>query len=99
LRPHRTPDDATDTGRADATDDLPRRVRQASLAPQLRARPAQQPAPPAGPHGDDPRTPELVRDRMTAYRAGWARGGGRQPGHGFDPDPAPGGDGTEGDSA
>ncbi|MFF9624208.1 nitrate- and nitrite sensing domain-containing protein [Streptomyces griseosporeus] len=99
LRPHRTPDDAADTGRADATDDLPRRVRQASLAPQLRERLAQQPAPPAGPHGDDRRTPELVRDRMTAYRAGWARGGGRQPGHGLAPDPAPGGDGTEGDPA
>ncbi|WP_370416421.1 nitrate- and nitrite sensing domain-containing protein [Streptomyces fradiae] len=71
--------------------DLPRRVRQASLVPQLREAP---PAPPAGPgtapagaggaagagSGADERTPEQVRDRMSAYRDGWRRGGGPDPG-------------------
>ncbi|MFE5097509.1 nitrate- and nitrite sensing domain-containing protein [Streptomyces sp. NPDC056638] len=61
---------------------LPRRVRQASLVPQLREEPR-----PDEPH-DDPndkdrtpdRTPEQARDRMTAYRNGWVRGGGTAPG-------------------
>ncbi|MFF4580206.1 nitrate- and nitrite sensing domain-containing protein [Streptomyces sp. NPDC001389] len=55
--------------------DLPHRVRQASLVPQLREAPAVPPAswegPAAGPPG---RSPEQVRDRMAAYRAGWVRG-------------------------
>ncbi|WP_405982009.1 nitrate- and nitrite sensing domain-containing protein [Streptomyces sp. NBC_00158] len=56
--------------------ELPRRVRQASLVPQLREAPdaARGPAgarPPAAPAD---RTPEQARDRMAAYRAGWARG-------------------------
>lgn len=75
---------------------LPRRVRQASLSPRLRVRgteePDRQPALP-----DDRRTPELVRDRMTAYRAGWTRGGGAQPGRAAPPDPEPGTNHTEGD--
>ncbi|MEE1810865.1 sensor histidine kinase [Streptomyces sp. BE133] len=57
---------------------LPRRVRQASLVPQLREEPH-----PDEPHGDPndkgrppERTPEQARDRMTAYRNGWVRGGG-----------------------
>ncbi|MET7455836.1 sensor histidine kinase [Streptomyces sp. NPDC005574] len=77
LRLHRPPDDADEPGESE---DLPRRVRQASLAPQLRERRAEEPAdtPPA--RGDDARTPELVRDRMTAYRDGWTRGGGSRPG-------------------
>ncbi|MFF0431308.1 nitrate- and nitrite sensing domain-containing protein [Streptomyces sp. NPDC004327] len=62
--------------------DLPRRVRQASLVPQLRQAP---PAPdPASLFGDvdapETRTPEQVRDRMSAYRDGWRRGGGAAPG-------------------
>ncbi|MGW1763347.1 sensor histidine kinase [Streptomyces sp. NPDC002073] len=55
--------------------ELPRRVRQASLVPQLREAPA--PAAPAGVRApEDPpgRSPEEARDRMSAYRAGWARG-------------------------
>ncbi|MCB5168398.1 nitrate- and nitrite sensing domain-containing protein [Streptomyces bambusae] len=57
--------------------DLPRRVRQASLVPQLREAPA--PAAPAssgtGEAGDPyGRSPEEARSRMAAYRAGWARG-------------------------
>ncbi|MEU1181859.1 nitrate- and nitrite sensing domain-containing protein [Streptomyces sp. NPDC005820] len=92
LRLHRPPDDS------DGTDDLPRRVRQAHLAPQLRRTPTEEPPRETGPR-DDGRTPELVRDRMAAYRAGWARGGGREPGRGATPVPAPGSDSSEGDTA
>ncbi|CAL9385230.1 hypothetical protein SUDANB176_01143 [Streptomyces sp. enrichment culture] len=69
-------------------EDLPRRVRQASLAPQLRADHPRTPEPPRHGGGRDDRTPELVRARMTAYRDGWARGGGGQPGRGVTPGPA-----------
>ncbi|MFJ9431672.1 nitrate- and nitrite sensing domain-containing protein [Streptomyces sp. NPDC101490] len=54
--------------------DLPRRVRQMNLVPQLRGPAAPEPGP--TPSAADPRTPEQVRDRMTAYREGWLRGGG-----------------------
>ncbi|MHC5908286.1 sensor histidine kinase [Streptomyces sp. S6] len=77
LRLHRPPDDAQPPAEPD--DDLPRRVRQASLVPQLRGPRTEEQPRPHTPR-DDGRTPEQVRDRMTAYRAGWARGGGRQPG-------------------
>ncbi|MGA5138525.1 sensor histidine kinase [Streptomyces azureus] len=81
----------------EGSDDLPRRVRQASLAPQLReGRPEEPPLSPAP--RDDERTPELVRDRMTAYRDGWTRGGGRRPGRGTTPGPT-GSDSFEGDLA
>ncbi|WP_416985497.1 nitrate- and nitrite sensing domain-containing protein [Streptomyces sp. T028] len=92
LRLHRPPDDS------DGSDDLPRRVRQAHLAPQLRRPLAEEPPRETRPR-DDGRTPELVRDRMAAYRAGWARGGGRQAGRGATPEPAPGSDSSEGDPA
>ncbi|MFF5922272.1 nitrate- and nitrite sensing domain-containing protein [Streptomyces flavochromogenes] len=92
----------------DAEGELPRRVRQASLVPQLREAPASAPVfVPAEP-GTDARTPEVVRDRMAAYRDGWQRGGGaapgsrrplgtgtgHEPGHGTTPldDPLPEGD-------
>ena len=92
LRLHRPPQQPEDS------DDLPRRVRQASLAPQLRERrPEEQPT--ALAPRDDERTPELVRDRMAAYRDGWARGGGRGPGRGATPGPATGSDSSEGDPA
>jgi signal transduction histidine kinase len=94
LRLHRPRDTAEHNG---ASDDLPRRVRQASLAPQLRERPRQDPPGEDGAPDDDRRTPELVRDRMAAYRAGWARGGGRRPGRPAGPEP--GGDSSEGDLA
>ncbi|MEV0928069.1 nitrate- and nitrite sensing domain-containing protein [Streptomyces spongiicola] len=58
---------------------LPRRVRQASLVPQLRTASQPEPADPARQDAAE-RTPEQVRDRMTAYRAGWARGEGAAPG-------------------
>jgi signal transduction histidine kinase len=94
LRLHRPQDDAEDT------DDLPRRVRQASLAPQLRERSTEKPATQnSGPRHEDHRTPEVVRDRMAAYRDGWARGGGRQPGRGATPDHTARSDSSEGDRA
>ncbi|MFI6805413.1 nitrate- and nitrite sensing domain-containing protein [Streptomyces luteogriseus] len=92
LRLHRPPQQPEDS------DDLPRRVRQASLAPQLRERrPEEQPMAPDP--RDDERTPEIVRDRMAAYRDGWARGGGRGPGRGATPGPATGSYSSEGDPA
>ncbi|MER8008232.1 nitrate- and nitrite sensing domain-containing protein [Streptomyces sp. NPDC094149] len=94
LRLHRPEDDV------EASDDLPRRVRQANLAPQLRGHRAEEPAHrPSGPRADEQRTPEVVRERMAAYRDGWARGGGRQPGRGGGPDHTTGSDSSEGDRA
>ncbi|WP_328665369.1 sensor histidine kinase [Streptomyces sp. NBC_00328] len=91
LRLHRPEEDSADSGA------LPRRVRQANLAPQLRGQRSDEPAePPVSPE-DDERTPELVRARMAAYRAGWARGGGRSPGAGATAGPEAGGDSSEGD--
>ncbi|MFF7753269.1 nitrate- and nitrite sensing domain-containing protein [Streptomyces sp. NPDC007971] len=93
LRPHRPPSGS------ESSDGLPRRVRQASLAPQLRRQTPGEPEPHPVPRADDRRTPELVRDRMAAYRDGWARGGGRRPGRGTAPHPETGSDTTEGDPA
>ncbi|MER5374324.1 nitrate- and nitrite sensing domain-containing protein [Streptomyces sp. NPDC002553] len=87
-------------GQPAGSDDLPRRVRQASLAPQLRRSPTEGPAGAApGRHTGERRTPELVRDRMAAYQDGWARGGGRRPGSDATPDSEPGSESSEGDSA
>ncbi|GJF28050.1 hypothetical protein KNE206_07500 [Kitasatospora sp. NE20-6] len=62
-----------------ADDALPRRVRQASLVPQLReAPPKPKPRPrrdPAQPVGRDP---EEARAAMSAFRSGWARGAAEQ---------------------
>jgi signal transduction histidine kinase len=113
LRLHRSPDpvpagppDPVTTGppgpQPEATgepDDLPRRVRQASLAPQLRDRRPEDPVRPPASRDDDERTPELVRDRMAAYRDGWSRGGGRRPGRGSPPDEPAGGHSDQGDLA
>ncbi|MFD9234579.1 ATP-binding protein [[Kitasatospora] papulosa] len=73
--PHRRPASTQDG-------ELPRRVRQASLVPQLRDGPGPQdsgqyPGRRAVPAAC---TPEQARDRMSAYRAGWVRGGGAPPG-------------------
>ncbi|MFE7392252.1 nitrate- and nitrite sensing domain-containing protein [Streptomyces sp. NPDC057582] len=62
---------------------LPRRVRQAHLVPQLREEPRPEPTridDGNGMDGPAERTPEQARDRMTAYRNGWVRGGGTAPG-------------------
>ncbi|WP_371601897.1 nitrate- and nitrite sensing domain-containing protein [Streptomyces sp. NBC_01220] len=72
----------TPAGDKDHDETLPRRVRQASLVPQLREEPRPEPPRTGGPAEDTAahRTPEQARDRMTAYRAGWVRGGGAAPG-------------------
>ncbi|MFI5980508.1 nitrate- and nitrite sensing domain-containing protein [Streptomyces sp. NPDC051555] len=55
--------------------ELPRRVRQASLVPQLREAPDRKNASaPRTPQDAPGRSPEEARDRMAAYRDGWARG-------------------------
>ncbi|MFF6780408.1 nitrate- and nitrite sensing domain-containing protein [Streptomyces sp. NPDC012510] len=89
LRPHRPPPEP------EHTDELPRRVRQSHLAPQLRERHDGHPVPTTPARPDDERTPELVRDRMAAYRDGWARGGGRAPGRGVTHRPATGSDSSD----
>ncbi|MGV9341377.1 sensor histidine kinase [Streptomyces sp. NPDC003688] len=93
LRPHHPPNDS------EPTDDLPRRVRQANLVPQLRHQRPEEAAPEPEPDADDARTPELVRQRMAAYRDGWARGGGRRPGRAAVHEARTGSDSTEGDPA
>ena len=96
LRLHRPPDDSEDS---EDSDNLPRRVRQANLAPQLREQRPEEPVQVPDTRSDDRRTPELVRDRMAAYRDGWTRGGGRQPGRRATPDAPAGSDSSEGDPA
>ncbi|MFI7356438.1 nitrate- and nitrite sensing domain-containing protein [Streptomyces avidinii] len=62
--------------------ELPRRVRQASLVPQLREAPAaKDPAASRLPEEPPGRSPEQARDRMAAYRAGWVRGAQENPPH------------------
>ncbi|MET7365806.1 nitrate- and nitrite sensing domain-containing protein [Streptomyces sp. NPDC005566] len=67
---------------SDEDGELPRRVRQASLVPQLRERPHPERGDSRDRGATPPleRTPEQARDRMTAYRNGWVRGGGTAPG-------------------
>jgi signal transduction histidine kinase len=93
LRLHRPPSGS------EPSEDLPRRVRQASLAPQLRRQHTEETEPAPQRRADDRRTPELVRERMTAYRDGWTRGGGRAPGRGGRPDGDKGSHSSEGDPA
>jgi signal transduction histidine kinase len=70
-----------DAASGDGTDELdevaslPRRTRQASLAPQLRSA-EYQPAPPGGtaPDGSGDRTPEQARSTVAAIQRGWERG-------------------------
>ncbi|MFE9258199.1 nitrate- and nitrite sensing domain-containing protein [Streptomyces sp. NPDC006879] len=71
------------TGVATTTTELPRRVRQRSLVPQLRQAPdtGAEPGEAKSPgkeqdleQGLASRTPEQARDRMAAYRTGWIRG-------------------------
>jgi signal transduction histidine kinase len=60
------------TGSATGESVLPRRVRQASLAPQLRESPTAQTRP-AADHARE-RSADEVRDRMAALQRGWQRG-------------------------
>ena len=67
----RQPSPATGTHRG-----LPRRVRQASIAPQLRDQPGGEPAAasrPPGP-GTEERSPEEARDLFSSLQEGWQRG-------------------------
>lgn len=74
---------------ADTDTVLPRRVRQANLAPELRTSPDQQPE--WVPHTEGTpapqRSPEQARATMASLRAGWARGRGATPPQ--HPQPAP----------
>ncbi|MEW1907598.1 ATP-binding protein [Kitasatospora sp. NPDC085895] len=66
-------------GESGGDGELPRRVRQASLVPQLREAPVR---PPTAPRGDGPpagRNPEEARAAMSAFQRGWARGATEQP--------------------
>jgi len=76
---------AEETGGTDLDDALPRRVRQASLAPQLRETPARPgPSPDLGVLAEPPatdwsaaereRSPEETRVTMSAIQRGWERG-------------------------
>jgi signal transduction histidine kinase len=60
---------------------LPRRIRQASLAPQLRADPPQRRAMMAGPGPSIGSTPAEIRQNMSALQRGWQEGRS-QPAHG-----------------
>ncbi|MER5776088.1 nitrate- and nitrite sensing domain-containing protein [Streptomyces sp. NPDC002039] len=71
---------AAPAGAASGTE-LPRRVRQASLVPQLREAPGLEDPADVGPGAPPDRSPEQARDRMAAYRAGWARGAGENSPH------------------
>ncbi|MFI9583515.1 nitrate- and nitrite sensing domain-containing protein [Streptomyces sp. NPDC052236] len=102
LRLHGAPPQAQHAPSAEGGE-LPRRIRQAHLVPQLREEPpAEEPERPgepadrtAGADAAQERTPEQVRDRMTAYRIGWTRGGGAPPGTAATPGSRP----SEGDEA
>ncbi|MFD0071348.1 nitrate- and nitrite sensing domain-containing protein [Streptomyces sp. NPDC127166] len=78
--PPREQPPAGPTDQAGSEGELPRRIRQASLVPQLREAPAPTPVFVPAPPGTDAPTPEQARDRMAAYRDGWQRGGGAAPG-------------------
>jgi signal transduction histidine kinase len=97
LRLHRPPEDPGDA--EEESDDLPRRVRQSHLAPQLREQRPEEPTRTPGSRSEEKRTPEAVRDRMVAYRDGWVRGGGKSPGSGVTRGPRTGRDSSEGDRA
>jgi hypothetical protein len=95
------PATAEETAEADSDDGLPRRVRQASLAPQLRETPARpgpsadlgvlaEPSPTEWSAAERERSPEETRVTMSAIQRGWERGRSV-----FDP---AGGNGGNGDS-
>ncbi len=70
---------ATATGTGDATAastyrGLPRRIRQASLSPQLKDGPSPAGRTPATPPPIDDRTPEQARDLVSSLQSGWQRG-------------------------
>ena len=69
---------------------LPRRVRQANLAPQLRAEATAGSRRPAEDNGSRERSADEVRDRMAALQRGWQRGReAPDPDPDLEPDPVP----------
>lgn len=72
---HRTPTATRTPPAPDTVGGLPRRIRQASLAPQLQD-PAErtQPRLPVDPFDDIERDADEVRDRMASLQRGWQRG-------------------------
>ncbi|WP_033212315.1 sensor histidine kinase [Kitasatospora phosalacinea] len=76
---------------AEQEDELPRRVRQASLAPQLRETP-EPPRPGLRPAEPADRDPEQARSAMTAFQQGWQRGRGPGPDDNTPSDPYDRGD-------
>lgn len=84
----------------DTVGGLPRRIRQASLVPQLReeTEARTEPEPPALERDDIQREAEHVRDRMASLQRGWQRGRRQNAGETTDtgdsgPGTPPGGDG------
>ncbi|MGW1468021.1 sensor histidine kinase [Streptomyces sp. NPDC002308] len=84
----------------DTVGGLPRRIRQASLVPQLReeTEARTEPEPPALERDDIQREAEQVRDRMASLQRGWQRGRRQNAGEttdtgDSDPGTPPGGDG------
>ncbi|MDX3352444.1 ATP-binding protein [Streptomyces sp. ME01-24h] len=74
---------------AETTGGLPRRIRRASLAPQLlEPRAPERTSPPDTGHGAPARTAEQARTTMAAYRRGWIRGGGAAARDSADAEPA-----------
>ncbi|MCF3963029.1 histidine kinase, partial [Streptomyces fuscigenes] len=66
---------AARTWRGETPGGLPRRVRQANLAPQLRDAAAERPGASGRPDpGDAERDAEAVRSRMASLQHGWQRG-------------------------
>jgi len=81
--------------------DLPRRVRQASLAPQLRADPPQRRGTTAGGPSSGP-SPEEIRRTVSALQRGWQEGRSRHgapPGPGLSPGAGGGHDSTADEQA
>ncbi|MFG2617718.1 nitrate- and nitrite sensing domain-containing protein [Streptomyces sp. NPDC048507] len=76
THPAPAPAPASAAPAAGSVTELPRRVRQASLVPQLREAPAAKEGPGGGRPEGAPRgrSPEQARERMAAFRDGWARG-------------------------
>ena len=73
TRPPAVDPKSSDGDSSELTGRLPRRVRQRSLAPQLRKRP--EPAVAGEPVDDfEEPSPELSRDLMSSLQSGWLRG-------------------------
>jgi signal transduction histidine kinase len=84
-------------GSGQGDNDLPRRVRQASLAPELRADPPRRPTTTAAARLAGGPTPAEIRQTMSALQRGWNDGRSQRP-PGASPSPGPGTDPGPGES-